>query len=172
MRYRLPVLLLGLSLALAQPANSDDKEPARQPITVEYAAGSRPPEQKALFDEVLKTLEREQPQNPGRQKTFAKLQLRGLTPQNRDTHLLRQTGWTLELREAGRIDGGWRATVAVRINTTRLDRWPVLVQNLHYEIYAYRGGKLTLEDDYTDPELPATRRTISRRDYCPTRWSL
>jgi hypothetical protein len=122
-------------------------------VFVQAAPDDRPPEKQALIQEVVKVLKRDHPENLGRQKTFGRMWFRGITPQNREKYLLRQTAWILEVREAGRIPGGWRATVAVRADVTYLDWYPTVAMNQHYEIYVFRDGKLTLEDDFVDPEL-------------------
>jgi hypothetical protein len=123
-------------------------------VEADYTSSDQSREKLALIQEVVQVLERNHPKNPGRQKTFGRMWLRGLTPENREAHLLKQTGWILQVREAARIPGGWRATVAVRASVTHLDGWPTVVRNQHYETYVLRDGKLLLEDDYVDPEIP------------------
>ena len=123
---------------------------ARLPTAVQYAGTAKSPEQYALFEEVIKTLWRKQPQNPGRIQTFA-LDLRGPTTDADHTYLPnKQLGWVLLVEQATRIEGGWRATVSVVISDNYLKGYHGIISKQHHEVYVYRDGKLKLEYDYPD----------------------
>jgi hypothetical protein len=113
-------------------------------------------DEKKLAEEVKKELERRQPQNPGRRKTFGTLSYRGFTPRNRDTHLLKQTGWELVIRGVLRDPDGWRAWVHVFAFLQRPDGNIAAASNKHMEVWRFKDGRLTLDEDFVDP-LPLTQ---------------
>lgn len=127
----------------------------RKPRTVVSIALEDPSEDKqALAKEVREVREREQPENPGRKETFGKMALRGLTPQNERTHLLRHTGWALGVRNVRRIRDGWQAEVVVTILASRRNRYPISILNHHLETYTYRNGKLAVTAQTGGPPPP------------------
>lgn len=128
-----------------------------QPVSVLLSLDSVPSEEdEKLAKQVLKVLEVKQPQNPGRQKTFRTMAFKGLTPQNRESHLLKQKGWQLEIKRVEPLPDGWRATVHVYAVITRLNGVFAAAANKHIEVYRFRDGKLTLESDSVDPH-PSTQ---------------
>jgi hypothetical protein len=120
-------------------------------------------EKESLAKDVQKVLEHEQPENPGRKKTFGKMALRGLTSQNEKTHLLRQTGWVLNIQNVRRIPDGWQAEVVVLLLATRKNRFPITILNQHLETYSYRSGKLALTAQTGGPSPP-----VAGPDYDPS----
>ncbi len=111
-------------------------------------------DRKALAREVQKELERSKPENPGRDRTFGKMEI-VRRPPNGTPYVwkLKRQGWSLLIRGIERIPGGWRARVDVSVRAMTVGGSEQLVQNRHIEVYTFLDGKLSLESDSVNPKL-------------------
>jgi hypothetical protein len=107
-------------------------------------------EEEGLAKQVQKVFELRQPQNPGRQKTFGTMAFQGLTPRNRESHLLKLKGWALQIKRVEPLPDGWRATAHVSAVLRKLDGAFAAAENKHIEVYRFTGDKLTLESESVD----------------------
>ncbi len=100
--------------------------------------------EEALAKQVQEALRKERPMNPGRSRSFGPLE----DPKN--PH--RQFFWSLAIKRAQPIPGGWTATIWV---WARIQNCPpahsVRFQNYHREDYRFERGRLTLESESLMP---------------------
>jgi hypothetical protein len=135
----------------AQEADRGRERTPKYPSSVGIALIGFPSQDVDLAREVEKVLSREQPENPGRRATFGTMFLRGLTPRNWETHVLKQVGWSLTITEVARNRDGWRATIRVQVAAMKRNYYPAAVMNWHIEEYSFRDGTLILESERVGP---------------------
>jgi hypothetical protein len=103
-----------------------------------------------LAQQVKWALERLEPENPGRERTFGRLHWPLPPYVKTGPKSFKRSGWTLVITAVERRPDGWGATVHVglRVDNGVNSSIPVLVH--HTECYTSRGGRITLESEIAD----------------------
>jgi len=112
--------------------------------------GKPTPRQVKLAEEAKRLLSLDQPENPGRSRSFPKWRMVQKDPDVPGVPLV-HTGWALMIRSVEPVTGGWRARVEVHPLARTEDYRTAIISNCHVEVYSHVNGSLHLDDEFPDP---------------------
>jgi hypothetical protein len=107
---------------------------------------------RALAQNARTALARLRPQNPGRQKTFARGFIGEAKPVQPPHTVIKRQGWGVIIRKVTPTKSGWRAEVRVCLRAVNLNGAMLHIIPSHHEVYVCKDGKVTLEKENVDPK--------------------